>query len=139
MRLVVLSMILVLVSGCALLDSLSGVGQGADNRGVVGPITDAGSSLPGWVGLGAGLIGSLFGAYKTYREKKLGIANGNYHQAVEALVSGIDRAFDSGVKLSVSKEELYAALMKLKDEKMNDPEFLTKLVAEIKSLARLEK
>lgn len=127
--------------GCAFLDSLIGVGkpnEGGDGSagGSIGVLTGVASVLPGWLGWAGTLLGSGFGFYKTYRERQLKLTNANYSDSVSALVLGIEKALASGTKLSLTKDELYAALNTVKNETMTNPEFLTKLVSEIKGLSR---
>lgn len=128
------------LTGCALADRAAGVGSGpADqggNAGVIGAVGALGQSLPGWLGWAFSLVGAAGTAYKTYRERKLGISNVNYDEALRSIVEAIDQAFKAGTLSAVTKDELYAALAEKKNEIMSDPEFLTKFVALIKSNIR---
>lgn len=124
------------ITGCAVLDSVAGVGQSQEQSGLVEGVSKVVSSLPGWLGVVGTLLGGLFGLYKTYRERQLLKKEVDYTESIRALVAGIDKALVQGTKPSVTKEELYATLDVVKKEMMANPDFLTQLVASFKALVR---
>lgn len=123
------------LSGCAAFDAAAGVrvgpgGATADpGGGIIGGIAGVASSLPGWLGLAGTLLGFAGTAYQKSRTKQ-------YAQGLQAVVTGMDRALNSGELAQVSKNDLYAALDQAKKEIMSNPEALTKFVAIIKAGAR---
>lgn len=125
-----------LFAGCSVIDSLTGVERAQNGEVIVRPDGGLGgtigrvtSSSGGWLGLAGSLLASAVAAYQSYRKKQ-------YVQSITAVVAGVDRAMQGGAKTSVSKEELYAALLSTKNEIMSNPQVLTQIVAGIKAQLR---
>jgi hypothetical protein len=128
---------LLLLSGCAFLDSRTGVQKSPEGNpvavspdgGTVGLIGKAGSSLPGWLGWAFSVLGAAGSIYGRVRVKR-------YSEAFEAAVRGIDVALDSGRRASVSKAALYASLNSMISEISSKPDAVRELVATIKAASR---
>lgn len=127
----------VALTGCSVFDAITGVNpDGTTSPSFVDGVVKSLSGLPGVIGWIGTLGTGLFGLYKTRRAHQLGNENANYNEALTAVVTAIDKALVGGTKLTITKEELYAAVDKVKNEVMTNPQFLTDLVALIKSQVR---
>ena len=127
------------ISGCSVLDSITGVSPDSDSDGVSeidgtgGTIVAIGGllgGLPGFLGVLGTALGSGAAIYQRVRAKK-------YLAAAKSTVRGIDKALDKGANLKVSKEELYSALL---SERAGDQysEFIKDLVSRFKKERREE-
>jgi len=127
------------LTGCSVLDSLTGVspdrnGDGIPETdgsgGIAGTLGALGSSLPGLLGLAGTVLGAGATMYQRFRSRQ-------YLAAARATVRGIDKALDKGSSLSVTKTDLYDALL---SERAGDKyaEFIKDLVSSLKKERREE-
>jgi hypothetical protein len=126
-------------TGCAVLDSITGITPDSDGDGVpeidgtggtAGAIGSVLGGFPGVLGLLGTVLGSGAAIYQRVRAKK-------YLAAAKSTVRGIDKALDKGKNLKISKDELYSALL---SERAGDKysEFIKDLVATLKKNRREE-
>jgi len=127
------------ISGCSVLDSITGVTPDSDGDGVseidgtggtIGAIGGFLGGLPGFLGVLGTALGSGAAIYQRVRARK-------YLAAAKSTVRGIDKALDKGANLNVSKEELYSSLL---SERAGDQysEFIKDLVSRFKKERREE-
>lgn len=128
---------LVAISGCSVIDSLTGVYHNDDGTisidpkgGIVGKASSTANGFPGWVGLAGTLLGLAGTAYQRVRSKR-------YAEGLRSVVQGIDLALEKGTKIAVSKEELYHALQKKLSEVCQNPELVRELITKAKSDSRV--
>ena len=126
-------------TGCAVLDSLTGITPDSDGDGVpemdgtggtIGAVGGVLGGLPGLLGVLGTALGSGAAVYQRVRAKK-------YLAAARSTVRGIDRALEKGQNLKVSKEELYSSLL---SERSGDrySKFIKDLVSTLKKERREE-
>lgn len=143
--LVFLTLLGVTLAGCSFLDSLTGVkdtnGDGRPDTqepggGIFGGISQIGSAMPGWIGWGFALLGSLGTVYGRIRTKQAMASGSLALDLGTSVVRGIDMALGQGNSAQVTKEALYKAIQDLIAKEADDPERVKALIAQIKAAAR---
>jgi hypothetical protein len=115
-NLFILGGVLLLLSGCAALDTLTGVNPDGTTDPSGGPVGSAsnllGSIIP-WAGAGLGAIGTL---YSQFRRKK-------YSDALKSVIGGVDAVrrlrSDSG-EIKLTDEKFVAILKGIQESKKTD-------------------
>lgn len=134
-------LVLGVLSGCGIVDSLTGVkdtdGDGRPDtqdpsKGPAGMTGEALRLAPGplgWLGMALSTISGIYGAYRLNQRGRL------YKEIATGLVGGIDKTMSGGVKLSVTKDEMYSAINEMKSL-MSDPGFMTQFISLVKAERR---
>lgn len=133
------------LAGCSFLDALTGVqdtdGDGRPDKqqpggGVVGGVSQIGSVLPGWIGWGFALLGTLGTVYGRIRTNQALAGGALANDLGNAVVRGIDMALNQGEDPQVTKEALYRAIKEMVEKNSANPDQVKALIAAIKAEAR---